>query len=571
MPLYAFGPFVLDPGERRLTRGGRGIAVPGKAWQILMLLVEAGGRLVSHETFRAKLWPGIVVEDRTLTVHMSTLRKALGTGAETVETVARAGYRMAVPVRTLSGSDVAARPATARNAPGLIGVGTFATGGIAQSDAYLGEGLADAVATVLGGMPGLMVASGGAVRDLAAARALGADYLLEGAVTHGAQRLQVSAQLTEVASGRARWREQFDEPEADGPALPDSIAARVAGSFDHVSAFERSVLPSYRPRSTEAYFLQLQARTHLKLFTSLPAIRALGLFEQTLVLDPDYAMAHAGLASTYIQLGSTPLGRQLPVEQAMPLARRSAERALALDAALAEAWAVLGRVKMEYDWDWDGAEADLAHAVALNPSSVEALATYGQFLSAMGRHEEAIETMEQARRLDPRRLETLQFSGMVYWMAHEYERALQVFSEADLVGPHSLRNLMGRITILDQIGRHDEAMVDRLAFLKRLDGAAPVGARVEEVNRTEGWAAAMVEWIGLLERTNRWESAAVQWMAVGDRARALDVLERVVGRRSTFAPFMRQFPPFRDLHGEPRFREILRTLKLDGSVSAAAP
>src|SRR4051794_33164049 len=80
MPVYSFGPFVLDPADRRLTRDGRRVAVPAKAWQILLMLVEAGGRLVPHEAFRAKLWPNVVVEDRTLTVHMSTLRKALGDG-----------------------------------------------------------------------------------------------------------------------------------------------------------------------------------------------------------------------------------------------------------------------------------------------------------------------------------------------------------------------------------------------------------------------------------------------------------------------------------------------------------
>ncbi len=161
-------------------------------------------------------------------------------------------------------------------------------------------------------------------------------------------------------------------------------------------------LHSYRPRSSEAYFLQLEARAHLKPFTRLPLMKALSLFEQALALDPDYAMAHAGLASTYLLMASTAMLRPLPVDEAMPMARRAAQRAIALDEGLAEAWAVLGRVKMEYDWDWDGAEADLAHAVALNSSSVEALGTFGQFLSAMGRHDEAIEAMEQARRLDPR-------------------------------------------------------------------------------------------------------------------------------------------------------------------------
>ena len=164
-------------------------------------------------------------------------------------------------------------------------------------------------------------------------------------------------------------------------------------------------------------------------------MKALALFEQALALDPDYAMAHAGLASTYLLMASTAMLRPLQVDEAMPMARRAAERALALDEGLAEAWAALGRVKMEYDWDWDGAEADLAHAVALNASSVEALATFGQFLSAMGRHDEAIEAMEQARRLDPRSVETLQHLGIVYWMAGQAERALDAVNDSLKIAP----------------------------------------------------------------------------------------------------------------------------------------
>jgi tetratricopeptide (TPR) repeat protein len=225
---------------------------------------------------------------------------------------------------------------------------------------------------------------------------------------------------------------------------------------------------------------------------------------------------------------------------------------------------------MEYDWDWDGAEADLAHAVALNPSSVEVLTTYGQFLSAMGRHDEAIETMDRARRLDPRRLETLQFFGMVYWMAGDPERALEAFGEALAVGPHSLRGHMGRIVILDQIGRREEAMAERLVFLKRFDSSNALADRVAALDRSEGWRTAMAEWLALLERTNRWESAAVQWMAVGEPSRALDIYERCVSRRSTFAPFTGQVPSFRELHGEARFRQILRLLKLAGQAGTVA-
>lgn len=570
MTIYAFGPFVLEAAERRLTRDGRRVALPGKAWQLLVLLAESGGRLVPHEILRAKLWPNIVVEDRTLTVHVSTLRKALGAGAYVIETVTRVGYRLSVPVRLLSAHDL---PSASGIQPpqdaSPLAVSAFLTPEMAEAESYLGVGIADAVATTLGEMPGLAVSPVGAVDDLAGARRLGLAHLLEGVVRRKAQDLQVSARLIDVASGRAQWSEQFTRPHAEGAVLQEAIAARVAQSLAEGQS-EGANRRNNRPSSPEAYFLQLEARANMKPFARLPLLRAMALFEQALALDPNYAIAHAGLASAYLLMASTAMLRPLPVEEAMPLSRRSAERAIALDDGQAEAWAVLGRVKMEYDWDWDGAEADLAHAVTLNPSSVEALSNFAGYLSALGRHDEAIQTMERALQLDPRRVETLQHLGIVYWMAGRPERALEAVSESLRVAPGAPRGHYGRMLILDQLGRRDEAMVERLTTLRGLNIAEGLAEHVEQVARSQGWRAAMEMWIGLLERTNRWEGAAMQWMAAGDKEKALEALERCIGLRTTYLVFTGQSPCFSALRDEPRFQKILQTLKLDTRLGAQA-
>ena len=559
MWVYAFGPFLLEVAERRLTRNGQRVAVPGKAWQILVMLAEAGGRLVSHETLRTRLWPNIVVEDRTLTVHMSTLRKALGDGSSSdiIETVPRAGYRLCVAVQVLPEGRTAPIAEARR-----LAVRPFSTGGLADTESYLGVGIADAVSTALGTVPGLSVSPIDAVEDLAGARSLGVGHLLEGTVQRSDESLRVSARLIEVATGRTHWTERFEQPDANGAALQDAIAARVATALPQSSRLDPD-MQSYRPRAAEAYFLQLEARAHLKPFTRLPLIKALTLFEQALVLDPDYALAHAGLASTYLLMASTAMLRPLQVDEAMPMARRHAQRAIALDEGLAEAWAALGRVKMEYDWHWDGAEADLAHAVALNASSVEALGTYGQFLSAMGRHDEAIDAMEQARRLDPRSVETQQHLAIVYWMAGDADRALAAVDDSLKVLPGSPRAHYGRMLILDQLGRHDEAMVERITTLRGLAIGESLAGHVETIARSQGWRAAMDAWISLLERTNRWEGAAQQWMAVGESSRALDALEHCVRARTTYLCFTAQNPYFRSLHNNPRFQDVLKALKLD--------
>src|SRR5262249_38945743 len=153
-------------------------------------------------------------------------------------------------------------------------------------------------------------------------------------------------------------------------------------------------------------------------------MRALVLFEQAVAADPDYALAHAGLASTYRLLGSTAIRRPLQIDEAMPRARQSAERALALDDRLDEAWTLLGHLKMEYDWAWEGAEADLAHAVALNPSSVDGLTAYGQFLGTMGQYGEAIEVLQQALGIDAMAAEAMNVLGFVHSVGGDADRCL---------------------------------------------------------------------------------------------------------------------------------------------------
>src|SRR5690348_12342629 len=233
MPVYEFGPFTLDPAERRLTRDGRRVSVPTKAWQILLMLVEAGGRLVRHEEFRARLWANVVVEDRTLTVHMSTLRKALGS-TDFIETIARTGYRLAVPVSVQAEAPPAPPPVEAE---GLLVVRPFSTsGGLAEDDSYLGIGIADAVGTALGAVHGLSVSPVGAVEDpgrdkVEASRRLGAARLLEGTVEGKDERLQVTTRLIDVESGRTERSTRFEQSRNDGAALQDEIAAWVADAL----------------------------------------------------------------------------------------------------------------------------------------------------------------------------------------------------------------------------------------------------------------------------------------------------------------------------------------------------
>lgn len=421
MALYEFGPFVLDAPERRITRQGARLPVTGKTLDVLRLLVEAQGRLVDRQTFNAQLWPEIVVEDRNLTVHISTLRKALG--SDCIETVARNGYRLALPVRAVNGQ-----------------------------------------------------------------------------------------------------------------------------------------------ASSESQQVQREARYQLSQAERVPALRALGLFERALALDANDAGALAGLASTYLLLSSTTIRRPLPVDEAVQLATDAARRALAIDPRQGEAYAVLGRLKMTYDWDWAGAEADLTRAVSLTPRSVEAQVGHGLLLSAIGRHDEAIAALTRARDLDPTLRETHERLGLAWWMAGDGARALAALAEAVAVDPEARRPHFRRMVVFDQLGWHEEAAGERAVWLK-LFGDHAVADRLADLAQRDGYRAAMAEWIARLGKLNQWFEVAIQAMAIEDRAQALSALERCLDEQADNAPFIAEFPPFRPLRGEPRYDRLLVRLGLAAPTS----
>jgi tetratricopeptide (TPR) repeat protein len=396
-------------------------------------------------------------------------------------------------------------------------------------------------------------------------RKLGLGYVLEGSLEFDDDQLQASVRLIDIAAGRLQLSERFVRPKEEVAKLQEDIVERLASFLAQDPTSDLASPHSSHPQSTEAYLLQLQARANLKLFGRLPTMKAVGLFERALQLDPAYALAHAGLAATYLQLTSTTLARPLPIEEGIPLARQSAERALALDSTLAEAWMTLGRVKI-YEWDWDAAEAMLAHAVVLNPSAVEALTQYGQFLSSMGRHNGAIDVTERALELSPRRVRTLFFLATVYWMAGANERALETLREILNIQPKTYMTHRFCMLILDYLGRHEEAMWHRIAEFRQELVAQSIIEQFMELQRRRAWPVAIAAWANMREQTNP-ECASLQWLAIGETTRAYQCLTRSLLTRGTYLPFLAVAPPWRSLHSDPRFQQALRTLKLEGLVS----
>jgi TolB-like protein len=260
--VYEFGPFRLEVREHRLVREGRPIPLAGKAFDTLRVLLERHGTLASKRDLMNAIWPETAVEENNLDRNISTVRKALGetaTESQYIETVPRVGYRFVAP---LSASEVPSIPTFPSPDISAIAVLPFADMSPARDQDYLCEGLAEEIINALAQVDGLRVASRTASFQFRASGAdvravgqqLGVGTLLEGSVRKVDDRLRVTVQLIEVASGFHRWCRRFDRLLDDVFAIQDEIAESVAASLRGNVLNRNEKLALLRPQTGAAAY-----------------------------------------------------------------------------------------------------------------------------------------------------------------------------------------------------------------------------------------------------------------------------------------------------------------------------
>jgi TolB-like protein/tetratricopeptide (TPR) repeat protein len=270
-----------------------------------------------------------------------------------------------------------------------------------QADEYLSDGMTEELITTLSKIPELQVKARTSsfvfkgknedVRKIGDQLRVGT--LLEGSVSKAGDKLRITAQLIDVATGNHLWSQTYDREMRDIFAIRTEVAQQVAEALKiRLGVSTRQVIAKKPTDNLEAYQLYLQGRFYLEAQTAECGVQALNYFNQAIQLAPDYAQAHAGLADLYLAS---------PDPKEAKKAKEAALRAVQLDAGLTEAHLALGRVKMHQDWDWTGAEKEFKTAIALNEKSAFAHDGYATFLYAVGRLDQALEEFKRALQLDP--------------------------------------------------------------------------------------------------------------------------------------------------------------------------
>lgn len=393
-------------------------------------------------------------------------------------------------------------------------------------------------------------------------RELGVDYLLEGSVRRGAERVRITAQLIDVRSQTQLWTEAYERNLQDVLMLQRDVAMRIAKSL------AGGVLSPVLARQPEpatpkfaAYELVLKARFLRQQATEEGAWQCVATFEDAIRIDPDYAPAHAGLADCYRLLGA-PGWEAGPPKELLDRARRAAERALALDPNLAEGYAARSMVRFNADWDLAAASRDLDHAMTLNPSLARAYQYKSAILVAMGRFDEAVEAARRGQELDPLSAIESTTLGIRLYYARRFPEAIEQFTRTLGTNGNFGVAHWGLGETYRELGRHADA-IPELTKAVELSNNSPymrawLAHGLAAAGRREEAQAIRRD----LERlaNERYVSPflfALMASGFGERPRTLSWLDKTFDARSGWMPFVPVEPEFQWLRKDPEFARLI--------------
>jgi TolB-like protein/DNA-binding winged helix-turn-helix (wHTH) protein/Flp pilus assembly protein TadD len=627
---YAFGPFRLDPAERRLLRDSKAVPLTPKAFDTLLLLVENSGHLLTKDELMKRLWPETFVEEVNLAQNISAIRRALDAkngGSHYIETVAKGGYRFTAEARMVvrdppNPTAQSPKPAAAsvrepvRRRRSLTRLGVVAAAAILLSATalflipgvlrfrarrtpttraaatirsiavlpltnlssdpeqdYFSDGMTDELITYLAQFSDLNVISHTSVQrykdtkqplpDIA--RELGVDAVVEGRVMRSGGRVRITAQLIDARTDRHLWAESYERDLQDVLALQAEVARAIAAEIQIKANIRETRRPvsagTVNPEAHEAY---LKGRYFWNKRSAEGVRKSIEYFEQATRLDPNYAVAYAGLAQSYVVLNGH---RFLPPAEAFPRVRAAALKALELDEGIAEAHTSLGSLKWEYEWDKSGAEKEFRRAIELNPSNATAHQWYAEQLAAVRRGDEALAEIKRAQELDPLSLPISMVAGWILYLGRQNDQAIDQYHrtlemDSNFAIAHAY---LGRAYA--RKGRFEQAIMECQTATRLSENHPFYLAWLGYAYAKAGNRKEALRILNELEVISRHKYVAAHDIAavhvgLGKQSKALAWLEKAYEERSYTVLQLDVEPEFDSLRPDPRFQDLLHRVGL---------
>ncbi len=559
---YEFGPFRVDMRERVVRRGGKLLPLTPRVFDILWVLIQNPGRVLTKDEIMKQVWPDTIVEESNLARNVSTLRKILGEEPDKpqyIETIPWRGYRFLTEVRELREES---------EAIDSLAVLPFVNEGLDPAGEYLSDGITESLIHKLSLLRGLKVMSRYSVfqyklhdqkQNFPDAKTVGSRLGVRAVMT-GHVRLvddiaQVGVELVDACDNRHLWGAQYNRELSNIVTLQETISQQIAGQLKlKLTSGDRQRLASRQTENSEAYQLYLKGRHFSNMMTLEGVQKGVELFRLAIEKDPSYAQAYTGLSGCYTLLNQ-------PVE-----ARKAVIKALGLDPLLGEVHASLGFFKFLYDWDFSGAELEMKQAIELAPNDAQAHQGYATFLACMGRHKESIIEADRACELDPLSIGMNQAVGNVLAFARDYDAAIEVLLRTLELDPHFAPVRSALVITYAAKGMFEEALA-QLEKLRPLAGGNPiVDANINALKglvfAAAGQEAEALKIAGEVSKPPAATSYNIAriYAALGECDRAFEYLDRAYRERSPEIVGLKVDPCFDNLHSDARFQDLLGSI-----------
>ena len=568
---YEFGAYRLDTQSRMLFREGDRVVLPPKVAELLIALVQAAGSVLTREELLRELWPDTVVEEGSLTSHISLLRKALGErpmAQEFIETIPKRGYRFVAPVKRLA--SVAHDSGVDRT---MLVVLPFENLSAGERYDYFSDGLTEEMITELARLSPErlgVIARTSAMQFKLTTKSIAqigtelrVSHVLEGSVRRVGERVRITAQLIRVSDESHLWAQSYERGFHDVLEVQVEVARAVAREI-HITLtpHEQNRLDGDRSRSidSQAYELYLRGRHFWYRRTEEGIRKSIECFEQALRYDPKFAAAYDGISDAHTMLACRGM---TPAVESFHKAKSAARHAVRLQPELGEGYASLAHVRL-HDWDWVGLESEFRQAVELDPGYAIAHYWYAEYLMAMGRTREAVGRVEHASELDPLNSVINASVGMIRYLAHDYDGALVALRRGIEIDPtHYVSYLRIGLVCLQKNLPHEaiDAMQQAVIHSGRSTEALAGLAQAHAVTGDKQAMGRIVKELG--ESGDRYVSpynVARVYGAIDDKRRALEWLERAYREHNPDLIELTREPSFAGLQSDAKFRELVERI-----------
>jgi len=450
-----------------------------------------------------------------------------------------------------------------------------------KENAYFADGVQDEILTRLSKIADLKVISRtstqhykSAPENLAdIAKQLGVAHILEGRVQKSGDVVRVNVQLIKAANDSHLWANTFDRKLTDIFSVESDIAKTIADTLQaKLTGSEEKQMSKKPTENPEAYELYLRGRFFWNKRTSADMKTALGYFEQAASVDPNYAVAYAGMADCYLLL---PLyGGGVPAEM-YPKAIAMAQKAISLDPTLGEPHASLGLVHSLFDFDFAASVREFEEAIRLNSNYAIAHHWFGDStLPALGQFDRANAEAKRALELDPLSLVMITDAGAVYWITGRYQEAVAQFRKALEMDPRNYTAHWQLGQALECIGDLPGAIAEYEKSTQLDDDPLPLGllAAAKAKARDRPAALAILNRIQEIakERYVPDYSFALIHLALGQKDEALQWLQSSYAKQQPDLNWIRVDPDLRPLHGDPRFEALAENIVPAREFNASA-